>query len=452
MGNGCTASFAGLEGQQVSIPFQVVGILTRLEDAGFRAYIVGGCVRDMYLGREPKDWDITTSATPDEVKSLFDKVVPTGEKYGTVTVMMGSVGYEVTTMRRDGIYKDGRRPESVDFTDSIVEDLARRDLTINAVARDRHGNAFDPFDGIRDLNNGVIRAVGVPSERFMEDALRMMRVPRFAAQLAFSVEEHTIAAITNLSSLIRNVSPERIRDELVKILMSDHPIIGLHGLQALGLMDEILPEIARGYGFDQHNTHHIKDVFGHTALVVSASPRNITTRLAALFHDVAKPTTFTMGDDGVGHFYNHETVGAEMTEDILRRLKFDNDTVDRVSVLVREHMCHPASMPSVKRLMNRVGVDNMDALVDLQHADIMGQKPPHDFSLVQKLNDTYRLILEQKPPMSVVDLAINGHDLMGAGIPQGPRIGAILKRLREAVIEQPELNERDTLLEMANLD
>lgn len=434
----------------MNVPASVTDILERLEARGHKAYIVGGCVRDMYLGREPKDYDITTSATPDDVKRIFDKVIPTGEKYGTVTVMIESSGYEVTTMRSDGIYKDGRRPEAVSFTNDIREDLSRRDLTINAIARDKNGDTIDPFSGIRDLNERTIRAVGEPHDRFREDALRMMRVIRFAAQLGFQVDMGTFNAISDLAGLVTTVSAERIRDELVKILLSNSPSVGLYGLQLSGLMQMILPELSACWRFDQQNPHHNKDVFAHTVSVIDATPNAVVTRLAALFHDIAKPVTFSVDEKGIGHFYDHQYVGAEMTEGIMRRLKFDNDTTDRVCKLVREHMSRPKKRASVKRLMTRVDVYLMPNLIDLMRADIIGSKAPHDFSEVDNLQQQCVEILAQHEPVSKRDLAVNGSDIMELGIPQGPDVGRVLEALEEAVLDDPALNERNTLLRLAN--
>lgn len=432
----------------MNIPSTVQCILDRLADAGQEAYMVGGSVRDIIFGREPKDYDICSSATPQQVREIFEHVVPTGEKYGTMTVLLDGIGYEITTMRRDGTYEDGRRPENVEYTTDIKEDLSRRDLTINAMAINRYGEIIDPFHGELDIGSMTIRAVGDPKQRFQEDALRMMRAIRFAAQLGFQIDGRTYGAIAASHELIENVSMERIRDELCKILLSTsvRASRGIRHLYDTNLLDRFLPELSACYGFEQFNPHHDKNVFNHTMEVLENTPTDLVIRLSALFHDIAKPLTRTFGDDGIGHFYEHDLIGAEKTENIMRRLKFDNNTIERVTKIIREHMCKPHKTASIKRLMNRIGVENMEALICLQRADILGSKPPFDLSYIKRINEESRMILEDKHPITTKELAINGHDLKSIGIEPGPRMGKIIVRLHDLVLEDPSLNTKEVLL------
>jgi tRNA nucleotidyltransferase (CCA-adding enzyme) len=433
------------EAIRVEIPRPVIEVMDRLEKAGFQAYLVGGSVRDMLLGREPKDYDIATDATPDQVKPLFPKVIPAGEKYGTVTVLNG-IPIEVTTFRKDGRYLDGRRPESVDFSDSLEEDVKRRDFTINALAMTKEGVLKDPLDVQRDIWLEHIHCVGDPNERFNEDALRMMRAIRFACQLGFSISAPTYYAIRRNARLISNVSWERIRDELAKILLSERPCMGISLLGTSRLMQYIIPELSDCVGFDQHSEHHDKNVMAHIIETVGWTPNRLNVRLAALLHDVAKPKTFTLVD-GEGHFYGHHLEGEIMAREILNRLRFDNHTIGTVCTLVREHMSRYDFLRprNTKRFINRVGIDNLEDLFDLQIADIKASAPPHDFSMVLALKEDCQRILNEKEPLTVKDLAINGHDLCEWGMTPGKEMGAMLKRMLECVLEDPSVNTREGL-------
>ena len=303
------------------------------------AYIVGGSVRDFKIGiSEPKDYDITTNALPEEIIKIFDKTIPTGIQHGTVTVMINGQGYEVTTYRIDGEYLDNRRPEGVTFVSNLKEDLARRDFTINALAFNEENGLIDYFGGIEDLNSKIIRAVGEPNKRFQEDALRMLRAIRFAARLDFHIEEKTLNGIKTNCNLILNVSNERIRDELCKILISDNPSKALRLLEETKILALILPELQAAVGFNQQNPHHDKDIFEHILAVVENCPAKLNLRVAGLLHDIAKPQCFTIDKEGIGHFYGHDRKGAVLSEQILRRLKFDNESISKISTLVKEHM------------------------------------------------------------------------------------------------------------------
>ncbi|MDD2401403.1 MAG: HD domain-containing protein [Clostridia bacterium] len=431
----------------VEIDLGAKKIIDRLYSKGFEGYVVGGCVRDMLLKKTPKDWDITTDAQPEQIKLLFTDTIDTGLKHGTVTVVINGNNYEITTYRIDGIYSDNRRPDKVIYTTSLENDLSRRDFTINAMAYNIKQGLVDPFNGVTDLKNKNIKAVGDPNKRLQEDALRMMRAVRFSAQLGFSIEKETEQGIYVNSNLIKNISMERVRDELVKILTSDNPVF-VSKLSILGLMENIIPEINRCIGFNQRNPHHFKDVFEHTMIVLENTSNNKIIRLAALLHDVAKPVTFTLDKRGIGHFYGHHIEGQLISESILKRLKFDNETIEKVCILVREHMSRFSKFneKSVKKFINRVGVTNLEDLYELQIADIKGSSPPHDFIKVMELRTRIERILNKKEPLTIKDLDINGYDLIDAGIKPGAIMGRILNSLLDKVLENPELNKKEQLL------
>ena len=435
---------------QINLPAEVEEIIKTLNNGGFEAYIVGGCVRDSLLGRTPNDWDITTNALPEDVQNLFKHTVPTGIKHGTITVVMND-NYEVTSFRIDGDYGDNRRPDSVKYTSSLIDDLARRDFTINALAYNHDKGLIDYFDGMWGLRNKMIICVGNAEDRYNEDSLRMIRGIRFAAQLNFNIALSAFEPIKKNKDLIKNISQERIRDELCKILLSDNPSSGLRMLRFSGLLEIILPELYDCVDFDQHNEHHNKNVFDHILEVIDNTPNDLTIRLAALFHDIGKPQTFSMGENGNGHFYTHHMRSMDMAEEILKRLKFDNKTISSVCILVKEHMNRFEYLRTgnIKRFINRVGIENLDLLFELQIADIKGSKPQYDiYDIYDILNlkEECKRIIDEKQPLTVKDLAINGHDLMALGYKQGKDIGAILTKLLDLVIENPELNIKDELL------
>jgi tRNA nucleotidyltransferase (CCA-adding enzyme) len=421
-----------------------------LEENNFQAYLVGGGTRDNFLNREAKDYDVATSATPQQVKQLFDKVIPTGEKHGTVTVLIRENSVEVTTLRKDGIYEDYRHPTEVFFTDNLKEDLARRDFTINALAVDLNGKVYDYFGGLEDLKKGEIKAVGEPNDRFKEDPLRMMRAIRFACQLDFYINIYTLISISTNSELINKISAERIRDELCKILLSNYPEFGIRALLDTNILKYIIPELCECNNFDQYNIHHDKNVFDHIMEVLSNTPNILNVRLAALLHDIAKPKTFTLDKNNQGHFYGHHIDGAEIAEEILRRLKFDNKTIEAVKILVFEHMSRYdfLRVASIKKFINRVGIENLNNLFELQIADIKGSASPHDFNKVIELREKVEEILTKEEPLTVKNLAINGHDLIDLGFTPGIEMGNILKYLLERVLENPELNTKDNLKSM----
>ncbi|MBW9170474.1 CCA tRNA nucleotidyltransferase [Clostridium estertheticum] len=433
------------------IPNDVKIILDTLKNNGYESYIVGGSVRDATIGKDvPKDYDITTNALPEEIIKFFDKTVPTGIKHGTITVMVNGEGYEVTTYRIDGEYLDNRRPSGVTFVSNLKEDLARRDFTINALAFNEVDGLIDCFDGIFDLKNKIIRAVGEPNKRFKEDALRMLRAIRFAASLDFYIEEKTMIAIKMNCNLISNVSTERIRDELCKMLVSNNTTKAFKLLEETNLLQIILPELQLTVGFNQRNPHHGKDVFSHILAVVEKCPPVLNIRMAGLLHDIAKPDCFTIDVSGIGHFYDHDRNGAKIAGQILRRLKFDNESITEIEILVKEHMnvlTKPTAI-SVKHLINRTSMNLVFSLFALQRADALGSRFPQiRLDEINRVEKQTIDIIESKVPLSIKELAVNGKDLMNEfSIKPGTQIGVMLKFLLNIVLENSELNTKDKLL------
>lgn len=434
---------------QINLPYEVNKIISILEENGFEAYAVGGCVRDSVIGREANDWDITTSAKPMQVKELFKRTIDTGIEHGTVTVRMHGKSYEVTTYRIDGKYSDSRHPESVEYTASLKEDLLRRDFTVNAMAYNPNRGLIDVFGGMDDIQNRVIRCVGDAGQRFGEDALRMLRAIRFSAQLGFSIEGKTYHAIEELHQNIANISVERIRVELEKTICSEHPE-KVEDICKTGLSSVFFPEWDACFGTEQNTAHHCYNVAEHTIKVMQSLPADRTLRLAGLFHDIGKPVTKKTDKKGVDHFVGHPNVGAKMTVDILRRLKYDNETVATVSRLVRYHDERPpATMRNARRLAARVGREYMDLLFELKRADIAGQSDymqQEKYDGLAQLEECYKKICDENDALTIADLAINGSDVMACGIKKGPEIGRILKQLLTEVVDEPAQNEREYLL------
>ncbi len=433
------------------IPSKAAEIIRELAANGFEAYAVGGCVRDSILGREPEDWDITTSARPEQVKQIFSRTVDTGIEHGTVTVLMDKDAFEVTTYRVDGEYEDHRHPKEVTFTASLEEDLKRRDFTINAMAYNPETGLVDIFHGMEDLERKVIRCVGNPGERFDEDALRILRAIRFSAQLGFSIDEATKAAMSERVEALREVSAERIRVELVKLLVSNHPE-RIREAYALGITRVILPEYDGIVGVAQHTPNHIYDVEEHTLIALKNIDAEPVLRLTMLFHDFGKPVV-KKTDGGRDIFYKHPEVSAEMCRKIMRRLKFDNHTLEKVYRLVKWHgLKYLPNDVSVRRALNRVGKDIFEEFIKVQRADISAKNPsvvPKKMKQLEEKENIYRKILRRGDCFEVKMLSVNGKDLIQAGIPQGPILGAVLERLVELVIDSPELNEKGKLLELA---
>jgi len=435
------------------IPNDVKIILDTLKNDGYEAYVVGGCIRDYIRGTSlPKDYDIATNALPEETIKLFDKTVSTGIKHGTVTVMINGQGFEVTTYRIDGEYLDNRRPEGVTFVSNLKEDLGRRDFTINALAFDEKEGVVDYFNGLKDLDNKIIRAVGEPNKRFQEDALRMLRAIRFAATLDFQIEEKTLQAIKANSNLILKISNERIRDELCKILVNNNSTKALRLLEETKLLQFILPELQKGVGFNQKNPHHDKDIFEHTLAVVENCQGSLNLKVAALLHDIAKPDCFTIDKEGIGHFYGHDIKSFMLSSQILKRLKFDNESISKIRILVKEHMnvyAKPTDV-SLKCLINRVGVDLIPELFALQRADALGCLFPKNRLIeIDKMERKTMKILQSKVPLSISELEINGKELMDEfSLKPGEKVGHILKFLLDKILENPELNNKEMLLDI----
>ena len=435
---------------ELTLPDKVSYILDTLHSAGFEGYAVGGCIRDSLLGKEPKDWDITTSATPKEVKSLFPHTVDTGISHGTVTVLLAREGFEVTTYRIDGKYEDSRHPKEVTFTPNLLEDLKRRDFTINAMAYNQKDGLVDAFDGVGDLRRGLIRCVGDAKQRFKEDALRLMRAVRFAAQLGFSIERETYAAICEMAGDLRRISVERIAAELVGLLVSDYPE-KIRALYESGITSVILPEFDAMMQTEQKNPHHLYTVGEHTIAALSFVEKDKILRLAVLLHDVAKPLCETVDEEGVSHFHGHPELGGEMAKRILRRLKFDNCSIQSICRLVSAHDDNPPlTERSVRRVIMRIGTDAFPALFALKRADILAQSNYQRQEKLEYLDGFqmyYRKIIEAKDCLTLKELAVSGSDLIQAGMAEGPALGETLKELLELVIDDPKKNTKEYLLE-----
>ncbi len=434
---------------QIQLPEKVSKIIGHLTEAGFEAYAVGGCVRDTLLGRTPGDWDITTSAKPTQVKKLFGRTIDTGILHGTVTVMLGKEGFEVTTYRIDGEYEDARHPKSVVYTANLLEDLKRRDFTINAMAYNETEGLIDAFDGIADLKKGIIRCVGDPMDRFGEDALRMLRAVRFAAQLGFAIKPETRQAIMALAPNLSKISAERIQTELVKLVVSAHPE-ELRTVYETGISKVILPELDAMMEEEQKNPHHCYTVGEHTIHAMCAIEPDKVLRLTMLFHDVAKPVCRTVDEKGIYHYYGHPAKGAQMAHAIFRRLKFDCDTMERVCRLITWHDDNPPLQEAaVRRAINRAGMDQYPALFKVKRADIMAKSRAgreEKLAYVDAYERMYEEILKRGDCLTLRELAVTGKDLIALGIKPGKQIGDILNRLLELVLEEPEKNTKEYLM------
>lgn len=439
---------------KIKIPEKANYIIKTITAAGFEAYVVGGCVRDSILGRKPQDWDITTSATPEQVKAIFPRTIDTGIAHGTVTVMLEKEGFEVTTYRIDGKYEDSRHPKEVTFTPNLEEDLKRRDFTINAMAYNDEAGLIDIFGGVADMERKVIRCVGDAEARFGEDALRIMRAIRFSAQLGYEIEEQTQAAIRKLAPNLQNISAERIQVELVKLITSPHPDT-LRVAYELGVTAVILPEFDKAMETPQNHPHHKYNVGEHTLQGLLQVPADKVLRLAVLFHDIGKPDTRTTDAYGIDHFRGHATVSEEKTREILRRLRFDNDTVFYVTRLVRYHDYGNQQEPDlriVRRAINKIGEDIFPLLFKVKRADILSQSTFHREEKLQNLENwqqLYQEIMDKKQCISLKTLAVTGSDLIAIGMKPGRELGEVLQWLLEQVLENPEFNRKEWLLSQA---
>ena len=438
------------------LPGELAEIRSVFTEAKFELYLVGGGIRDILMGRPARDFDFATSARPEQIIKLFPHTIPTGIKHGTVTVLYKNKPYEVTTFRSEGAYSDNRRPDAVSFSDSLEEDIQRRDFTVNAIACDvETGRLIDLHGGQKDIEKKIIRTIGDPQERFSEDALRMMRACRFCAQLGFSMDEETLEGVKKERNRIDCISVERIRDEFIKILQSPKPSLGIEFLRETGLLKLLLPEVLRGYGVHQ-NQYHKYDVYHHSLKVLDAMKNpDHRLRLAALFHDVAKPLV----KKKVPHkqepvFYNHEYVGARVTKSILQRMKFSNEDIRLVTHLVRNHMFHYTQEwngGTVRRFIRKIEPENLEYLFQLREADRQGSGTRSGKSReLEELRRHIETILKQENALKIKDLDISGNDLMETfHLKPSRRIGEILKYLLEAVLDDPTLNAKEKLLEKA---
>lgn len=443
---------------KLNLDKQIVDFAKKFRENNFKLYLVGGAVRDyIYKKIKANEYDFATDAKPEDVTKMFKSVIPVGIEHGTVMVLYGDHNFEVTTFRVDGKYSDNRHPDSVKFVSTLEEDLSRRDFTINAIAYDvLTKEVIDIFNGVSDIKNKIIKAIGNPIERFEEDALRMLRACRFASQLGFTIEEKTFNAIKLLAKNINNISKERIRDEIIKLMQTDKPSIGIEYMRTSGLLEEILPELSSCYGVYQ-NKFHKYDVYYHNLYSCDAAPKdNYKIRLASLFHDIAKPQTKKEKEQNSeeNSFYNHEVLGSYIAKSILKRLKFKNSDINYISHLIKHHMFYYTSDwtdGAVRRFIRNVGLENIEALFILREADRVGngmkQGVPEVFIDFQK---RIARILEIENAFKVTDLEIDGNTIMKElSLSSGPIIGEILKYLLEVVLDDQSLNSRDILIEKA---
>ena len=439
---------------RIIIPKNAKELLDTLHSSGYKAYVVGGCVRDSILGRVPNDWDICTSALPEEVIKIFShkRVIETGLEHGTVTVLCDKEPFEITTFRVDGNYTDSRRPDSVSFTSSIEQDLLRRDFTVNAMAYNDTDGLVDPYGGEEDLKNKIIRCVGCAKTRFEEDALRILRAIRFGCQLEFDIEEETANQIHLQKDSLKKISAEGLRVELCKMLVC--PTFYQKLVQYSDVLGVFIPELCKMVGFEQNNPHHLYDVFMHTVHALKNCPSYETeTRLAVLLHDMGKPPCYTVDEKGIGHFYNHAKISHEISKKVLTDLKFDNNTLKNVTELVLYHDAPIEATPkSVKKWLGRLGEQQLRRLIDVKESDNRAQAPQFMEERVRKLSEIRQLIDEiiaENECFSLKDLAVNGNDLIECGFKAGKQIGTILSELLDNVISENVPNEKHSLLTLA---
>ena len=433
---------------KIELPRKVVLIIKNLQRHGYDAYAVGGCVRDSILNRKPEDWDITTSAKPEQVKRIFRRTVDTGIEHGTVTVLIGKDGFEVTTYRVDGLYEDGRHPKEVTFTSRLEEDLKRRDFTINAMAYNDDERLVDAFGGMRDLNYHLIRCVGDPKERFSEDALRILRAVRFSAQLAFSIEPETAEAIKSLAPNLEKISADSIQAELVKLLVSDHPE-RIQDACELGITKVVLPEWDDMVGVKQNTPHHKYDVAAHTVHALQNVKNDKVLRLTMLFHDMGKPVMKTTDENGRDHFKGHAIASEQIAKTVMKRLKFDNDTIRKVTKLVAYHdyRMEPTGA-NVRRAMHEIGVELFPYYLAVRLADTKAQSSYERRGKLEniiQIRELYRNALRNKECVTLKDLAVTGTDLINLGIAPGKELGTLLNELLDIVIEDPAWNQKGKL-------
>lgn len=434
------------------IPNNIIEVLSIINSSGYEAYIVGGSVRDLILNKEPNDYDITTNARPEEIKKIFKdyKTVLVGEEFGTVLIVFKGEEVEITTYRIESGYKDKRRPENIEFTLNLQEDLSRRDFTINALAYHPECGVIDYFGGLNDLKDKIVKTVGDPYKRFSEDSLRLLRCIRFSTQLNFKIEEKTFQAVKENSKDIISVSSERVRDEIFKILLAEKPSNGIRLLNDAKLLVELLPELSETIDFKQNNPYHDKDVFNHTLCVLDNVDEKIELRLAALFHDIGKTKTYSEDENQIGHFYNHEIVSSNIAYQILRRLNTPKKLINKVQILIENHMRDISSMKEkgIRRLIYKVGKEN---IMDLYNLNLADKKCTHKGRDIKDLLSKKEMIINEINSSNIFEknkLKINGYDIIKLGIKQGKLVGQILDELINLVIDNPELNDKKLLLEI----
>ncbi len=433
----------------MDMPKNVDTAINLLQSAGFEAYAVGGCVRDSLLGKTPNDWDITTSAKPEDMKSVFAEFhcIDTGIKHGTVTVVIDGEPLEITTFRLDGEYEDNRHPKSVTFTSNLGADLGRRDFTVNAMAYSKMTGTVDLFGGQNDLKNGIIRCVGDPDRRFNEDALRILRALRFASALDFEIEEKTAQSLLKNRALLGNISEERIAKELLKLVCGKGAKRILTDFAPV--LFEILPELQPMYKNSHDNPHHCYDIYEHTLIAVESIDPEPTLRFAMLLHDCGKPAVKKFDENGVAHFYGHQRISAEISAQILARLKVSNKFRDEILFLVSNHDRWELyeNTEKIPRYLSKFGLDGVLNLLKVMRADVLAQSPEYRYRLYQiaDAEETAKNLAAQKPCLSLSELQINGRTLMDIGIPQGRKLGAVLAQLLDEVIDGVTKNTQEAL-------
>lgn len=436
----------------MKLPSDIYGLICRLEDQGIGAYVVGGAVRDLIMGKEPCDYDMAAECTPEELRKAFEgyQSFDVGILFGTLTVFSGERYVEITCCRKENEYTDHRRPDSVEYCKKIEEDLCRRDFTINAMAMGKDGELIDPFGGKADIENKVIRSVGDPEKRFREDALRILRALRFSSCLGFEIEEVTKKAISACRELLSCVSAERVFAELKKLIMGENVFSVLHEFSAE--ICTIIPELLPAVGFDQHNSYHIYTVYDHIARAVEECPFDTDIRLAMLLHDVGKPPLFFIDEKGIGHFWGHPELSEKMAREILLRLKADRRTVDHVCHLIKYHDVRPeATRKSLHKYVSKVGFEAALELIHVRRADVLSQAPQYFYQL-EGLRESERIIKELQEEgacVSISDMKINGKDLVDMGFPEGKRVGETLRYLLKRIIKENIKNDREELLREA---
>lgn len=439
---------------KINIPSQVEAVISKLNVCGHEAYVVGGCVRDWILGVEPHDWDIATSALPDEIKLCLSdcKLVETGIKHGTITAVVEKVPIEITTFRVDGEYSDNRHPDSVKFTRCLKEDLARRDFTINALAYHHNKGIIDCFGGVEDLQNKKIRCVGKPDVRFQEDGLRILRALRFASMLGFAIEAATAESIVKNCGLLQNIACERINTEFTKLLCGKNAETVLKDYRSA--IEQFLPEVSAMVDFQQHNHYHIYDIWEHTLKSIASVEATPVLRMTMLLHDIGKPLCYTQDEKGIGHFYGHDEKSTEITETILQRLKYNSETANAIVTLVKHHdMTISADEKVIRRQLSSLGEENLRLLLKVKAADVMAQNPEYRNRLndLKEIEAVLNSIIVRNLCFSLKGMEINGDNLLSLGIPKGAEVGKILSKLLDEVIDNQCPNKHWALMNRARL-